>query len=97
MNDHIFPCKDCEQVFTTAKAFVDHIIACAAVENADLLLQNAVMFLRRWSYQGQRRFTHISGVKLTQKLTQQTNDWLKANNLQGNIRIQLGSAEKTLG
>lgn len=79
--DATFPCKDCEQDFSTAKAFVAHVASCVPVADRDALLRDAVALVRRWVYQGQRRFTHKSGVKLTH----QTEEWLKANGLQGGI------------
>jgi hypothetical protein len=80
MNDFTYPCKDCLQRFTTAKAFVDHVAFCVPVADRDALLQNAVMLLRRW--------VHAHGLELqgvNARLATQTMDFLKTNKLQGSV------------
>ncbi len=81
MNDRIFPCRDCEVAFYSAEDFVSHISRCVPVASTGVLLQNAATLLRRWVHQGQRRFVHNSGVKLTH----QTEDWLNLNGLLGSV------------
>jgi hypothetical protein len=81
MNDHVFPCKDCEVVYRTAEAFVDHVDSCVPVASGSILLHEAIKLLREWVKTNDNTPLELSIGDFTRlgKLGQKTKDWLEAS------------------
>lgn len=83
MNDHVFPCKDCQRAFRSAEAFVDHIPTCVPVESMSVLLQQAATLLRQWvKVNGDTPINlSLKDFNRLKNLSDKTKNWLGTSDL----------------